>query len=141
MSNIFAGIGRGQIEVLDKHMGYRRAMHDFYKEIFRNNQEVLLFEELSEDYFSNHWLSAIFLRNYQQREGLRIHLEKANIKSRHLWKPMHLQPVFEKYPYYGTNVSEDLFERGLCLPSGSNLRNEDRDRIQLAIATFFRKQK
>jgi len=137
MSNIVAGIGRGQMEVLDKHIGYRRVMNEFYVALFASNSEVTLFEEPSSDYYSNHWLSAILLASFEQREALRLHLENANIESRPLWKPMHLQPVFKKYPYYGTNISEDLFNRGLCLPSGSNLTKEDRDRIQMAIQTFF----
>lgn len=139
MSNICAGIGRGQMEVLDKHIGYRRAMHAFYRGIFENNSDVTLFDEPSEDYFSNHWLSAVLLNNYKQREALRLHLEKANIESRPLWKPMHLQPVFEKYPYYGEMVSEGLFNKGLCLPSGSNLSDKDRIRIKEGIITFFSK--
>ena len=137
MSNVVAGIGRGQMEVLDKHIGYRRAMNDFYKDLFKNIKSVTLFEEPSSDYYSNHWLSAILLESYKQREALRLHLEKANIESRPLWKPMHLQPVFEKYRYYGENVSEDLFNRGLCLPSGSNLTDKDRSRIKGEINSFF----
>jgi len=137
MSNICAGIGRGQMEVLDTHISYRRAMHDFYKDIFMNISEVKLFEEPSVDYFSNHWLSAVLLKSYKQREALRLHLEEANIESRPLWKPMHLQPIFEKYPYYGGQVAEDMFNKGLCLPSGSNLTNEDRDRIKEQIISFF----
>lgn len=137
MSNIVAGIGRGQMEVLDKHIGYRRDMHEFYAALFTSNLEVTLFEEPSQDFYSNHWLSAILLSSFEQREALRLHLEAANIESRPLWKPMHLQPVFEKYPYYGSKVAEDLFNKGLCLPSGSNLTDDDRDRIQLEIRTFF----
>jgi dTDP-4-amino-4,6-dideoxygalactose transaminase len=137
MSNICAGIGRGQMEVLDKHVGLRRTMHDFYKRIFKNISDVKVFEEPSSAYYSNYWLSAILLQNYEQREALRLHLEKANIESRPLWKPMHLQPVFEEYPYYGEKVSEDLFIKGLCLPSGSNLSDADRDRIEERVNSFF----
>ena len=137
MSNILAGIGRGQMEVLDTHVGYRRAMHDFYRTIFKEIAAVRLFEEPTAGYVSNHWLSAIILPDYQQREALRLHLEKDNIESRPLWKPMHLQPIFEKYPYYGAAVSEDLFDKGLCLPSGSNLTDCDRVRIKEAITLFF----
>jgi len=139
MSNIVAGLGRGQMEVLDKHIAYRRAMHEFYAALFASNSEVTLFEEPSSDYYSNHWLSAILLASFEQREALRLHLENANIESRPLWKPMHLQPVFKKYRYYGTNISEDLFNRGLCLPSGSNLTDEDRHRIQLGMKSFFKR--
>jgi dTDP-4-amino-4,6-dideoxygalactose transaminase len=138
MSNICAGIGRGQMEVIDTRVSQRRAMHLFYQEIFKENSLVTVFNEPSTDYFSNHWLSAIVLASYEQREALRLALEVCNIESRPLWKPMHLQPIFEKYPYYGTKVSETLFEKGLCMPSGSNLSNEERSRIATVINDFFR---
>jgi dTDP-4-amino-4,6-dideoxygalactose transaminase len=138
MSNICAGIGRGQMEVIDLRVSQRRAMHSFYQEIFKDNNTVTVFTEPSKDYFSNHWLSAIVLTSYEQREALRLALEVCNIESRPLWKPMHLQPIFEKYPYYGTKVSETLFEKGLCMPSGSNLSNEERSRIVTVINDFFR---
>ncbi len=138
MSNICAGIGRGQLKVLDAHVKARRSMHAFYKQLFENITAVNLFEEPNENYFSNYWLSAILLRDYKMREALRLHLEKANIESRPLWKPMHLQPIFEQYAYYGENISEDLFSRGLCLPSGSNLTNEDRKRLTEEINSFFK---
>lgn len=141
MSNICAGIGRGQMQVLDKHVGYRRAMHSFYGSLFQDNPAVTLFSEPSEDYKSNHWLSAITIdaakANGKTAEQLRIHLEQFNIESRPLWKPMHLQPVFESFPYYGGTVAQDLFENGLCLPSGSNLTDADRNRIAEAVHKFF----
>ena len=137
MSNICAGIGRGQMEVIDLRVAQRRAMHSFYQELFKTNTAVSVLKEPSNDYFSNHWLSAIVLASYEQREALRLALEASNIESRPLWKPMHLQPIFEKYPYYGTNVAESLFENGLCLPSGSNLTDADRERITEAVGVFF----
>ena len=137
MSNICAGIGRGQMEVIDLRVAQRRAMHSFYQELFKTNTAVSVLKEPSNDYFSNHWLSAIVLASYEQRETLRLALEASNIESRPLWKPMHLQPIFEKYPYYGTNVAEGLFENGLCLPSGSNLTDADRERIAEAVGVFF----
>ncbi|WP_339838344.1 DegT/DnrJ/EryC1/StrS family aminotransferase [uncultured Flavobacterium sp.] len=137
MSNICAGIGRGQMEVIDLRVSQRRAMHSFYQEVFKDNQEVSVFKEPHEDYFSNHWLSAILLDSYEKREALRLFLEKADVESRPLWKPMHLQPIFEKYPYYGTTVSEDLFKKGLCLPSGSNLTDIDKEKINKNITSFF----
>ena len=139
MSNICAGIGRGQMEVIDVRISQRREMYLFYREIFKENSVVKVFNEPSNDYFSNHWLSAIVLASYEQREALRLALEACNIESRPLWKPMHLQPIFEKYPYYGTKVSETLFEKGLCMPSGSNLTDADRGRIADVIEVFFRK--
>jgi dTDP-4-amino-4,6-dideoxygalactose transaminase len=137
MSNICAGIGRGQMEVLDLRIQQRRAMHLLYQEIFDDIDAVSLFNEPTQDYFSNHWLSAIVLESYEKRESLRLILEAGNIESRPLWKPMHLQPIFEKYPYYGAHVAEGLFEKGLCLPSGSNLSVLDQERIKAAITTFF----
>lgn len=142
MSNICAGIGRGQMEVLDKHIGYRRNMHDFYINLFAEIPGVTVFKESSGDYFSNHWLSAITINaeeaNGKTAEGLRLHLEQVNIESRPLWKPMHLQPVFADFPYYGGTVAEDLFETGLCLPSGSNLNDSDRKHIAEHVHQFFK---
>ncbi len=141
MSNICAGIGRGQMEVLDKHVALRRAMHDFYVDLFKDVPGVTVFSAPNADYFSNHWLSAILIdpikTNGITRETLRLALEAENIESRPLWKPMHLQPIFEKYPYYGNNVAETLFENGLCLPSGSNLTDSDRERIAKVIKSVF----
>ena len=133
MSNICAGIGRGQMEVLDKHIGHRRNMHRFYNDLFKGHDGIALFKEANDDYFSNHWLSAaIFKPEYTNgiiREDVRLVLDKKNIESRPLWKPMHMQPVFQSFPYYGADVAENLFNDGLCLPSGSNLNDQDRLRI------------
>ncbi|EKT4549463.1 aminotransferase class I/II-fold pyridoxal phosphate-dependent enzyme [Flavobacterium psychrophilum] len=141
MSNICAGIGRGQMQVLDQHVGFRRDMHQLYVDFFATIDGVTVLTEPNPDYYSNHWLSAIVINpdktNGKTREDLRLALEKANIESRPLWKPMHLQPVFESYPYYGTQVSEQLFANGLCLPSGSNLTNEEKKRIFAEIKLFF----
>jgi dTDP-4-amino-4,6-dideoxygalactose transaminase len=141
MSNICAGIGRGQMEVLDTHVALRREMHDFYVKVFSTIEGVEVFSTPNDDYFANYWLTAITiapqLTNGITRETLRLALEAENIESRHLWKPMHLQPVFANYPYYGGTVAEDLFENGLCLPSGSNLTNEDRERIAAVIRNVF----
>lgn len=136
MSNICAGIGRGQMEVLRDRVVARRAMHDFYKELFAGVQGVRVFSEPDEKYFANHWLSAIVIEPEEAgftREELRLALLEENIESRPLWKPMHLQPIFADAPYYGGKVAEDLFDKGLCLPSGSNLTDEDRARIKATI--------
>lgn len=142
LSNICAGIGRGQMEVLDAHIALRRQMHDFYAAYFENIDGVTLFTEPNVDFYSNHWLSAIIVEpsklNGKTREDLRFALEQENIESRPLWKPMHLQPVFQDYAYYGNKVAEGLFENGLCLPSGSNLTENDRIRILSAFETFFK---
>lgn len=141
MSNICAGIGRGQMEVLDQHVALRRAMHDFYVDLFQDLPGVTVFSAPNSDYFSNYWLSTILIdpskSNGITRETLRLALEAENIESRPLWKPMHLQPIFEKYSYYGGTVAETLFENGLCLPSGSNLTAEDRNRIAAVIGKVF----
>ncbi|OSY88173.1 pyridoxal phosphate-dependent aminotransferase [Tenacibaculum holothuriorum] len=142
MSNITAGIGRGQMEVLDKHISYRRNNNEFYKDIFSNIEGVEVFKEPSTDYFSNHWLSAIVVDKSVtgfSREDLRLSLLEDNIESRPLWKPMHMQPVFKDCSYYGTSVSEELFENGLCLPSGSNLTEEDKERIKRSINKLINK--
>lgn len=142
MSNICAGIGRGQMEVLDQHVALRRAMHDFYVAVFSTIDGVAVYGVPNQDYFSNYWLSAILVNpeqtNGKTREALRLHLEALNIESRPLWKPMHLQPIFAEYPYYGTTIAEQLFENGLCLPSGSNLQEADKVRLKSAIESFFR---
>lgn len=140
MSNIVAGIGRGQVEVLNDRVEARRKMHDFYIDLFKNIKGVEVFTEPSQDFFSNHWLSAITVNpeiTGKNREDLRLALLEDNIESRPLWKPMHVQPVFADAPYYGTNVAEQLFDNGLCLPSGSNLSDDDRSRIKEVITKFF----
>jgi len=138
MSNICAGIGLGQIKILEQNIRLRRDNHLFYEEIFKDIQNVQLFNNQSGDFFSNFWLNTILLETKVERESLRLAFEKANIESRPLWKPMHLQPVFEKYPYYGNKIAEELFEKGLCLPSGSNLSTKDKIRIKEVIINFFK---
>ncbi len=136
MSNIVAGIGRGQMEVLDKHVGFRRGMNQFYLDLFKNVDGIEVFVEPIKDYFSNHWLSCIIVDEQKTgftREDLRLKLLEDNIESRPLWKPMHLQPVFKDCSFYGDTVSENLFINGLCLPSGSNLTDDDRNRIKISI--------
>jgi dTDP-4-amino-4,6-dideoxygalactose transaminase len=136
MSNVLAGIGRGQMEVLEKHIRLRREMNQFYKEIFKNVEGVTVLEEPSETFFSNHWLTCVLINpeiTGFTNEELRLQLEKDAIESRPLWKPMHLQPIFKDCAYYGGNVAETLFEKGLCLPSGSNLTAVDRERISNSI--------
>ncbi len=142
MSNICAGIGRGQMEVLADRVEARRKMHDFYVDLFKDIEGVTVFTEPDPDYYSNHWLSAIIVdlnKTGKTREDLRLALLEDNIESRPLWKPMHLQPVFENSPYYGGNVSEQLFESGLCLPSGSNLTDKERERIAKKVREVFEK--
>lgn len=144
MSNICAGIGCGQMDVLDENVISRRGMHDFYKKVFEDIDGVTVFEEPNGDYFSNYWLSTISIEvddDDVNRETLQLVFEKANIETRPLWKPLHLQPLFLECPYYGEKIAEGLFKKGLCLPSGSNLTNEDRNRIEEVIKAFFNKNK
>lgn len=140
MSNICAGIGRGQMMVLCARVEARRAMHEFYVRLFKDIAGVKVFAEPNADYYLNHWLTAITIDPNvvgKTREDLRLALLVDNIESRPLWKPMHLQPIFEDSPYYGNRVAENLFERGLCLPSGSNLTDVERKRITDVIKGFF----
>lgn len=142
MSNICAGIGRGQMEVLADRIEARRGMTKFYSDIFARIDGVRVLTEPSEDFYSNHWLAAITIDEALtsvSREDLRLALLEDNIESRPLWKPMHLQPVFENSPYYGSNVAEKLFDTGLCLPSGSNLTDAEKERIRIKIEQVFDK--
>lgn len=142
MSNICAGIGRGQMDVLDSHIDLRRSMHEFYVELFADIDGVEVLTVPNVDYFANYWLSTILINpaitNGVSSETLRLALKEANIESRPLWKPMHLQPVFSSYPYYGGTVAESLFNIGLCLPSGSNLTDADRVRIKTVVLKLFK---
>ena len=139
LSNVCAGIGRGQMEILDKHVNLRREMHDFYNSLFSSIDDVTVFSEINQDYFSNYWLSTILFnpKSNKNREELRLEFEKENIESRPLWKPMHLQPIFKDAPFYGGTVSESLFNFGLCLPSGSNLSKNDKERIKSCVSNYF----
>jgi dTDP-4-amino-4,6-dideoxygalactose transaminase len=132
LSNICAGIGRGQMEVLGERIQQRRANFSFYENALSDIHGISFLCE-PEGFFSNRWLTTILinpeLTNGVTREDVRLALEKENIESRPLWKPMHLQPVFREYPYYGGKVAETLFEQGLCLPSGSNLKKDELERV------------
>lgn len=136
MSNICAGIGRGQMEVLDLRVAQRRSVFDFYNKLFTNAQGISLLREPL-GHYSNRWLTTILVdptgTGGTTREHIRLHLEKHNIESRPLWKPMHLQPVFASAPYVGGHVCETLFQTGLCLPSSSSLQESDLERIALSI--------
>lgn len=142
MSNICAGIGRGQMEVLEKHINLRRKMNAFYVDLFKDIPYVTVFETNDETSFANCWLTALIIDPNNNKgitsEVLRLALESENIESRPLWKPMHLQPVFKNYPYYGGNVSESLFKNGLCMPSGSNLTEKDRERIAATVKIILK---
>ena len=139
MSNIAAAIGVGQLKVLDKRVAARRANHDFYHELLSNVKGVEFLQE-PQGFYSNRWLSCIMIDpslSGIDREQLRLALEEENIESRPLWKPMHMQPLFENCGYYGTDFSEKLFQDGLCLPSGSNLTLEEKERISNQLKVVF----
>lgn len=136
MSNISAGIGRGQMEVLEDRIATRRRNNQFYKDIFYEIEGIELFSEPNEGFYSNHWLSVIQIDENKtgfNRDFLSQKFSKENIETRPIWKPMHLQPVFFNAPYYGENIAENLFKNGLCLPSGSNLTPNDLERIKILI--------
>jgi dTDP-4-amino-4,6-dideoxygalactose transaminase len=146
MSNVLAGIGRGQLEVLNDRVAARRNNFDRYKQYFSkyNNEGFEIhFQEEPEGYFSNRWLTCILVdpakNNGLTREEIRLALEAENIEARPLWKPMHQQPVFTSSRSYVNGVSDNLFENGLCLPSGSNLTNEEFERIFNCLDIIFSK--
>ncbi len=141
MSNIVAGIGRGQMEVLAERVKKRRENNQRYRDFFKDIVGITFQTEPNTNYYSNYWLTAILidpaLTGGIGREEVRLSLNSENIESRPLWKPMHLQPVNKGTKFYGTGVCERLFEQGLCLPSGSNLTEEEFDRIFLALRKIF----
>jgi dTDP-4-amino-4,6-dideoxygalactose transaminase len=136
MSNICAGIGRGQMEVLQDRVERRRAIYNWYRREMEGMPGISFVAE-PEGFYSNRWLTTVLIdpgkTGGMTRETLRLALDAQNIESRPLWKPMHMQPIFEKYPYFGNGVSEKLFENGLCLPSGSNLEEKDLVRIKAVL--------
>jgi dTDP-4-amino-4,6-dideoxygalactose transaminase len=144
MSNVLAGIGRGQLEVLNNRVEARRSNFEKYKSYFNtlsNKGYIFQFQPETKGAKSNRWLTCIVIdpkfNKGITRENLRLALDSQNIESRPLWKPMHQQPVFEHCKFYGSGVSDYLFENGLCLPSGSNLTEEDFERIFACIDSVF----
>lgn len=140
MSNISAAIGVGQLKVLNERIVSRRDNHNFYMNLFKNYEEITMLEE-PKGFYSNRWLSCILIDEKESRkytpESLRIHLEKDNIESRPLWKPMHLQPLYKNQSYFGGELSEIFFKKGLCLPSGSNLSDPEKERIKVSIENYL----
>lgn len=128
MSNVLAGIGRGQMEVIDDRVYARRENFNFYKKHLSQFKEITFLEE-PDNFFSNRWITCIETESFELREKIRLELLKDDIESRPLWKPMHLQPIFKDYLHFTNGTSEALFEKGLCLPSGSNLSQDDLERI------------
>jgi dTDP-4-amino-4,6-dideoxygalactose transaminase len=141
MSNIVAGIGRGQLEVLGNRVNIRREINGFYRKLL-SKYSYISFQNEPEHHFSNHWLTTIIVEHNKDgitNEKIRLGMESENIETRPLWKPMHLQPVFAGYPVYLNGTSERLFRLGLCLPSGSNLSENEKDRISECLINILGK--
>ncbi len=142
MSNVLAGIGRGQLEVIDQRVEQRRENFLFYKKNLQDFEGISFIDEPDKSYFSNRWLTTILvdpIKTGKTRENIRTALAKENIEARPLWKPMHLQPVFSTCPAYVNGTSEKLFSEGLCLPSGTNMTDEDRNRVLNALNNILNK--
>ena len=141
MSNVLAAIGRGQMQVLSERVQQRRCNFEAYRS-FLSGHPGISFQQEEEGSFSNRWLSTILVDPKETegitREDIRLYLEAQQIESRPLWKPMHLQPVFRDAPYFGGNVAEQLFRDGLCLPSGSNMTEGQRERVFAALSTVLK---
>ena len=136
MNKISASVGLSELKNIEKYIFCRRQVHSFYSKLFENIEGIILHKEPNQNYFSNHWFTSVLINEKLvgfSCEDLRLQLLKDNIESRPLWKPMHLQPVFKDCSYYGASVSEDLFNNGLCLPSGSNLTDYHKERIKVSI--------
>ena len=142
LSNISAGIGCGQMQVLDDHVARRRAIHKLYTELLKDVDGISVKQNPSDKFDSNFWLTTITFNEKLNvtPEDMRLALEAENIESRWLWRPMHMQPVYHDAPYYGGNCAESLFNTGLCLPSGSCLTDEDIHRVVNAIKNFLSKK-
>lgn len=131
LSNVSAGIGCGQMDVLEEHVARRREIHSLYTEGLKDLDNVIVFDNPSKDYNSNFWLTTILIdpKCGITPDEVRIALNEENIETRLLWRPMHMQPIYKDAPYYGGDVCEKLFEQGLCLPSGSSLTDSDIKRV------------
>tara|TARA_R110001632_G_scaffold63318_2_gene151377 strand:+ start:28377 stop:29537 length:1161 start_codon:yes stop_codon:yes gene_type:complete len=139
-SNIQAVLGLSQLNSLDDNVAKRKEINQFYQDLFQDSKGIKVFKETSNVYQSNHWLTCILIDEKLagfSRIDLQRKFNEEKIETRFLWKPMHLQPIFKKLDYYGNKVAENLFTQGLCLPSGSNLTEEDRNRISTALSFFL----
>lgn len=140
MSNICAGIGRGQMYVLEDHIARRRAINQLYRTLLHDLPGITFHTNPDSDFNSNYWLTCIVIDPQEAgftREELRLKMEEENIETRPLWKPMHLQPVFADCPYYGDNTEGRLFDNGLCLPSGPTLTDKDIERVAGVIRNMY----
>lgn len=141
LSNVSAGIGCGQMDVLQPHVELRRAIHDFYTKELAEIDGLSIQQNPSTDFNSNFWLSTVLIdpKTGKDPESLRQFMLDAGVETRRLWRPMHMQPIFADAPYYGGTTCETLFDRGLCLPSGSGLKEEELRYVADKIKEFFNK--
>lgn len=147
MSNIVAGIGRGQLRVLEDRIAKKKEIFETYKEAFKDIEDIEMMP-VCEYGKPNYWLTTITLNEKSKVKPLDIilALEKENIESRPIWKPMHIQPYYKEYDFYSHNdedkvsVSEDIFNRGICLPSDTKMSNHDMDRVIRIIKNLFQKE-
>ncbi len=141
LSNVSAGIGCGQMDVLQPHVELRRAIHDFYTKELAEIDGLSVQQNPSTDFNSNFWLSTVLIdpKTGKDPESLQQFMLDAGVETRRLWRPMHMQPVFADAPYYGGTTCETLFDRGLCLPSGSGLKEEELRYVADKIKEFFNK--
>lgn len=139
MSNVCAGIGVGQMDVLQEHVDRRRTIHDLYTWALDTVGGLSVQQNPSDSFHSNFWLSTLLIdpATGHTPDELRLALADRNIESRLLWRPMHMQPIFADAPYYGNNIEDELFGRGLCMPSGSVLSDADINRVTEAIKCFM----
>ncbi|MFR9578341.1 MAG: DegT/DnrJ/EryC1/StrS family aminotransferase, partial [Rikenellaceae bacterium] len=132
LSNICAGIGRGQMTVVEEHIAHHRHIHSLYRDAFEDVEGVELMEAPNSDYTPNYWLSTIVVDKQRYGADYReiiARLQSERIESRPLWKPLHLQPVFSTMPAYVDGTAERLFGRGICLPSGPCVGEADVQRV------------
>ena len=140
ISNISAAIGLGQLSVLNKRIKKSREIHNFYFEILGEVEGISFLNE-PQGFFSNRWLTTILIDKVKfsdiDRDKVKIELRKENIESRPLWKPMHIQPIYKSCSFYGADVCESIFNKGLCLPSGTSLDKNDKERIRKILRNIF----
>jgi dTDP-4-amino-4,6-dideoxygalactose transaminase len=141
LSNVSAGIGCGQMDVLEEHVARRQEIHSLYKDGLKDISCISVLDNPTPDYSSNFWLTTILIdpKCGITPDEVRIALNEENIETRLLWRPMHTQPIYKDVPYYGGDVCEKLFEQGLCLPSGSSLTDEDINRVIIALRNILAK--
>ncbi|MDU1891693.1 MAG: DegT/DnrJ/EryC1/StrS family aminotransferase [Dysgonomonas sp.] len=140
LSNICAGIGRGQMEVLPQHLSRRREIHSRYSKLLADTKGISVMQSQSKQFNSNYWLTCITIDNSilnTTPNDIRLYLDSVNIESRLLWKPLHMQPVFNSYPAYTDGTSEKLFLQGLCLPSSPALTNDDIERVVIELKKYI----